>query len=926
MIHLQCPKALQPPHPSAKILGKAISPPPCRRGIPLYPLRYGITDEPFDAEVFSTLSTVGYPALSDGKAYGLRVLRPRSYVYLFVRQSGRMWTIHYQVTDNIRFAPIWWTEADYKGDVPGRATVPDETGAARYLLAPPDLQDETAHVMVSDTLLSHAALWDIENNKESWRSLLATPVKIAGGEQAHVFPATLLPEVRELSQTVLRQYPWSESRPHTDDILSTQNAMTAATRPRTDIQPQAVVVQDLAGMLSELNMLVGSRLADLQTYGADAAHKLRVSQMIDQLGNLAGAEAGDRTLRNDPIGSAMGPGVTGPDVLAANERANQARLAAHRKRTVHARNAARAHFAEHHPKQLQAHADDVVRAAADLWAVFNSQRKTYDAIVDVHTPDTQGYLDLRCLAGHTLPALIHCTAGKHFLLAQVEPDGPVGLLEKAVLGAPEVISYAKLASGTVRQATVNASLAALQKVLETLPADGASNQLSVMLGALVAHGQLKSPGAFWTSVYRPIMEVLDGTLARAHDVPLPEVGNWVRNSMGLTGVNGFRPQTVDRAVQTLVTLYDTEDVQERLEQCRKLPGRLRFWHNARLALGGVAAFATVYSAGEAFKALGREDGLTLGNALNATGKVLGVGAAGATMTRFWFEKQRDLAKVRGETGVAAAFDGAATKWELRAIGVAAVAAIAIGAKDWWQAATQESGQVATISFVSGSVQFAAGGIGFLHLWGKLRPWEVARAAISSSLLLKGTTGVARLNSGTIGWILLGIEALYLGLRHLHQTTVDEARVETWIRRSVWGMPGGLEPFASDEEELQEFHRLFQAPSMQNDIDVMKVLAPSLKSRLATVLGVPDDVRSVSVFLPGWRSQISQYSISQQQAPRLGEFSGREVRYDDPDRVTVINGVGVVKIATNALFGTTTVNYRPNGFTDADYEMEASSSW
>ncbi|HBL64715.1 MAG TPA: hypothetical protein DDZ58_00825 [Achromobacter sp.] len=90
--------------------------------------------------------------------------------------------------------------------------------------------------------------------------------------------------------------------------------------------------------------------------------------------------------------------------------------------------------------------------------------------------------------------------------------------------------------------------------------------------------------------------------------------------------------------------------------------------------------------------------------------------------------------------------------------------------------------------------------------------------------------------------------------------------------------------------------------------------------------MPDDVRSVSVFLPGWRSQISQYSISQQQAPRLGEFSGREVRYDDPDRVTVINGVGVVKIATNALFGKTTVNYRPNGFTDADYVMEASSPW
>lgn len=106
MIHLQCPKALQPPHPSAKRLGKAISPPPCQRGIPLYPLRYGITDEPFDAKVFPTLSTAAYPALSNGKAYGLRVLRPRSYVYLLSREEGRMWTRHYQVTDNIRFAPI----------------------------------------------------------------------------------------------------------------------------------------------------------------------------------------------------------------------------------------------------------------------------------------------------------------------------------------------------------------------------------------------------------------------------------------------------------------------------------------------------------------------------------------------------------------------------------------------------------------------------------------------------------------------------------------------------------------------------------------------------------------------------------------------------------------------------------------------------
>jgi hypothetical protein len=324
--------------------------------------------------------------------------------------------------------------------------------------------------------------------------------------------------------------------------------------------------------------------------------------------------------------------------------------------------------------------------------------------------------------------------------------------------------------------------------------------------------------------------------------------------------------------------------------------------------------------------LGQEDGMSLGNALNATGKVLGVGAAGATMTRFRFEKQRDLAKVRGEMELAGAFDGAAKRWELIAIGVAAVAAMAIGTKDWWHAAVEESGQVATISFVSGSVQFAAGGVGLLHLFGKLHPWDVLRLAESSSSVLKGAAGVARLSAGTIGWILLGVEALYLGLRHLHQTAVDDARVEAWIRRSAWGISGGMAPYANDEEELQEFHRLFQAPSIQNDVAVSRVLAPSLRARFAAAVGLPDDVRTVSVLLPGWRSQISQYSISQQQAPRLGEISGRTIRYEDSDQVNVIAGVGVVKIATNSLFGTTTVTYRPNGFTDADYVMEASSSW
>lgn len=937
MIHLQCPKALQPPHPSAKRLGKAISPPPCQRGIPLYPLRYGITDEPFDAKVFPTLSTAAYPALSNGKAYGLRVLRPRSYVYLLSREEGRMWTRHYQVTDNIRFAPIWWTEADYDGDVPGRKAVPDEAGAARFLLAPPDLQDDTLHVLVSDTLLSHAVLWDIENDTSSWQTLLATPVKPIGGKQQHAFPAALLAHVRELAPSAQRNYDWSESQPHTDSIPSILNAMTAATRPRTDVEPQAVVVRDLAGLLSELNVLVGSRLADLQTYSADAARKLRVSEMIDQLGDLAGQAAGDQVARNDPIGSAMPPGATGPDVMAANERANRARLAAHRKRIAHARNTERVEFIKQHPQRLQDYTDKVVLAAADLWTLFNTHQKVYDVLVESHASDATGYLDLRCLVGHTLPGLIHCKAGHDFLLKQVEPSGPIGLLKKAVLGAPEVLGYTKRVAQTmldhtelgtviVAKAAVDAPLAALQKVLTTIPADGASHQLSVMLGALVAHGQLTSPGAYWTSVYRPIMEVLDGNLARAHEVPLREVGNWMRASLGLTGVNGFRPQTVDRAAQTLVTLYDTEDVQERLAQGQKLPERLRFWHNARLALGGVAAFATVYSAGEAFKALGQEDGMSLGNALNATGKVLGVGAAGATMTRFRFEKQRDLAKARGEMELARELNSAAGKWELRAIGAAAVAAIAIGAKDWWDAVQKDHGQTAGISFASGLTQIVAGSVGMLHLSGKLNARFLVGWARSASATLRGGEAIARMSSNTIGWILLTAEGLYHALRHLHQKVAEETKITTWIRRSIWGLHGSMPPFTSDEEELREFHRLFQEPSIETDVAISKLLAPSVGEKITAAVGLQNDIRTILVRLPGWRPQISQYAISQRQAPRIGEIFGPTMLYEDPHLVTVEDGVGMVQISTNTVFGTTEVEYRPNGFTDAEFVMEASSLW
>lgn len=66
-------KAVQPDRPGCKTLS-AICPPPCERGVPLYPLRYGVSDQSLNASIYPTLGVEGYPELKAGKTYGLRVL------------------------------------------------------------------------------------------------------------------------------------------------------------------------------------------------------------------------------------------------------------------------------------------------------------------------------------------------------------------------------------------------------------------------------------------------------------------------------------------------------------------------------------------------------------------------------------------------------------------------------------------------------------------------------------------------------------------------------------------------------------------------------------------------------------------------------------------------------------------------------------
>lgn len=280
-------RAVQPDRPGSKTLS-AISPPPCERGVPLYPLRYGVSDQPINAAIYPTLSVEGYPELKAGKAYGLRVLRPSSYVYLFYFRDGRMLTRHYQVTMDLRFAPLWWTEADYNDEAPGRHVPPDIAGSTLYLLAPEASVAQTVYVLMSDTILTHATLWKIEQDTNGLRRSLATEVKPEGGtEQKNAFDAVLLgSSTKELLSPGLsqrpRHFPWSEvvlpERMATSDFIFT--AMHRALVPRKDIKPLAVVLNDFLGMASELNQICAMDVARRDRYQASNKHRLQSAALV----------------------------------------------------------------------------------------------------------------------------------------------------------------------------------------------------------------------------------------------------------------------------------------------------------------------------------------------------------------------------------------------------------------------------------------------------------------------------------------------------------------------------------------------------------------------------------------------------------------------------------------------------------------------
>ncbi|RQT67710.1 hypothetical protein DF029_25570 [Burkholderia cepacia] len=817
-----------------------------------------------------------------------------------------MWTRQYSVTENGRFTALWWTEKDYRNEFPGRHARIDGGTDRPYVLIPKEQASGPVWLMVSDSMLSHRALCEMERDSAR-RDLLMRKINPLGGKQAHCFAVGhLLQALPELSGQV---YPWSASLPKKAAGQAVADAMRVAALPQKDVDLLAVALPDPVGMLMDLNQLVGAALQDQEPYVTEAARKLRVWGMIESLADAARQRAIQEAVTSVTIGG----------VRTHADYPYQRGKAGYASRMRFADHQAYDAFIKEHPKRLASLQKAVEVAAVDLWEAFQSVKPAYTTLLTLYeNKDVENFIDRRLVGACTLTGLVYHPKGEAYLQKYVTTDGLTGWLHDLVLGHPQVGDWVDWRnSGAVAGGLINdAVIERAQTLLKSIPADAASQQLSVMIGALVARSKLRSPAQFWTSAYRPAFEALDGQLAGAVPVRLKDAGTWVRDQLGIEGGEGFRPRTVAQKANEMLVLYRMQDVQQALSDMEKAPTELRRAHNTRVGIGGLAVMVSTYNAAVAFNALGKEDGLTLANALDAGGKVLGLGSSSLFMAQVYRNRLANLAREAGQKAKADSLLELAKRLELMAIGTAAVAALVLAVKDEVFGTRAENGKPAAWNAVSGAIAGTAASLGGLYVLGRVGPKWLVGFAERGIAVARVPFAVARMGSGPLGWMLLALDGLYSAARVMHDRVAAEQAVNDWISRSVWGNRRNssyfdlkpLEQYKNDIEELQAFYTLFLKPAITADVQVLNTIGA------LTIPGM-GELRRITVTLPGWKSQISQYRIKQ-----VHGALGRVAMYEALEQVVEQDGVGVVTLSNDVLIGKTEVEYWPNGFTEPHYKL------
>lgn len=940
-------------------------------GLAIFPLRYAVMPKRFDQSNFEGMQFDEYLE-QDGFHVGLRGLRPHTWLYVLYTENGKHHTRQYLLTKDAQFRLVaddglpCEASRDTVGGDPEIPTLDRIQAPQPFATAPLPTQERaigpTCWMLTCDTSLTPEMLDRLARDEGGLRSRTATELRIEGGpDQPNVFGMSLLEQVPdfvadEAGRIAARE--WSESRPDTfEGGLIRQLCERRRNAPWRRYPPLCVAMHDTVGVMSEFGHLTGTQIQQLTEWldTEQVARKVMVSEWIDELGRQRARAVELDRFNNDAIGSAIPAGVGGGAANAARDRAYQAGVQAREERLSFARNKERREFMRTYKQRRQELVDAIGVPAAAANAMYQTLHERHDATLDLYDErDAGNFICLRRAVTYSLSVLACDPQGRQTLEEMLPPEGPTGQMRRAIMGYPLFESLIAQATGPNTQAGAVAVSIQANRVLDAaaqVPPDDASRYLGMVTAALVANGKLSSPEALERSLYYRALQLMDGELVEHEMVKRADAGKWLLMRNGGDPVNGFRPTTVAAHGNELIRLYRSEPVQAQLKEIDQAASAVRrevhFWQGIKFGFGAFGLYMGTRNLSEVMRNFGQADGMLLVNSLDLGTGLLVAGSGTAALGEAGHQWRQGVEASQGRPNVAGAAERTAQRFGNFAVGLLALSAAAVFVKELFVLAPAAETRGASAGHMAGAtLQMASATVGGLHLIGRLenqrRFTNITRhitSGIAAGANSRGAVGAAarlaaagtRLGAGPVGWTLLALEGTYVAVKAWNERNADEAKVTTWIARSIWGTgerprlwfsPEELTMF-SELEEMKGFYMFFQVPHVESDKDVLaglaKVTPPGMIYNVLRNGTASPASRTVTVAFPGWQPQVSRFEIVQH---REFKVTGERARYDDAEMVTVRNGVGYVSFLVDNWGGDIEVKYWPNAFAQPDVVLTA----
>jgi len=908
--------------------------------VPIFPLRYGWVDEPYSPTLLPNVDTSLYPeaaATETAKHWGPRLLRPHSFVYMAYTQRGEQKLKGFQVEADGRFTAL---PCALSGECDAHIrTLP-------YLPAPA-AEVENVYLFVVDTELTANKIKEVLSGKveagytsfADWLGTYATPVTLdAETTQPHVFKTQYLITVPELARDRNRRLTglaWSESLVNGvsgDDLIKGMSKVqgTSPTSPGL-----AVVLHDPVGAISEANFTLETLYAELQEWAEENAYRQFSAEIIEGFVRQARQEQASSARQNDPVLGAAGA-ATGGAVLAAHKSAVQAGEEAAQALKKFYRHEAMTTWVNHtFPAEQQEFVQAIELALETLDKVFLALQAPYEATLALYdVQDTSAFTDLRMVASHTLSGLAHCKQGSEWLVSQLPESGPEGLLGQILWGHPSVKqTVAELADllFSAGDEGANAYANRLLETLKTVQADAHSRQISGFVAMLVRNGKLADANAFMQSVYRVVLELLDGEIIHHQRVAKKDLPQYLRKQMGERGIKAFAfsMKETNKAYRQTMNLWEAEDLTQtfakELGAEKSLSQKVRFWSNANVGLSGTATLLSVFNVEATLSELSQEDGMTFINVLAASGALVGSGAAVAGLSEAAHLRAQRLALLGGNEKKAKILEREALKAEKQFIGFMTATAALMALKNITEG-REAKGDAKFFHYSIASVQSVVAASGFLYLakGSQSLSGDIYRRAFSR-LESGGATSrrlakrLTRFSTPKPGWLLLASTAttaleLYLSVHN------EKSKITDWIAKSAWGTQRSLgrlyddyslAPFEDEEAARLALYGLHHAPVVHIEKNHLR----------------HDEV---VVYLAGYQPQVSGYEIKQF---IMRPFTTLEQAYKNVDTsdlpsakpitVGLEDGRGVIRFPT-VTGGKVFVRYWPNAFSQPNVVLKGES--